>query len=68
MLKLPKLAPTVYPNREMDIIIIMDMDKEEMEVEADIILVDPILLKIELEGIHLRILPNLVVPVVREEV
>jgi hypothetical protein len=67
MLKLPKLAPTVYPNREMDIIIIMDMDKEEMEVEADIILVDLILLKIELEGIHLRILPSSVV-LVKEEV
>jgi hypothetical protein len=58
MLKLLKLVLIVYPNREMDIIIIMDMDKEEMEVEADIILVDPILLKIELGGIHLRILPS----------
>jgi hypothetical protein len=42
----------------MDIIIIMDMDKEEMEVEADIILVDPTLLKIGLGGIHPRILPS----------
>jgi hypothetical protein len=58
MLKLLKLVLIVYLNLEMDIIIIMDMDKEEMEVEADIILVDPILLKIELEGIHLRILPS----------
>jgi hypothetical protein len=58
MLKLLKLVLTVYLNRETDIIIIMDMDKEEMEVEADIILVDPILLKIELEGTHLRILPS----------
>ena len=39
---------------EMDIIIIMDMDKEEMEVEADIIRVDLILPKIDLGGIHLR--------------
>jgi len=39
---------------EMDIIIIMDMDKEEMEVEADIILVDLILPKIELGEIHPR--------------
>jgi len=69
MLKPLKLVRTVYPNlgMGMGIIIIMGMDKVEMEVEADIIRVDLTLLKIELGGIHLRILPSLE-EVVREEV
>ena len=68
MLKPLKLVRTVYPNleMEMDIIIITGMDKGGMGVEADIIRVDLILLKIELGGIHLRILPSLE-EVVREE-
>ena len=68
MLKPPKLVRTVYPNlgMGMGIIIIMGMDKGGMGVEADIIRVDLILLKIELGGIHLRILPSLE-EVVREE-